>query len=73
MFWFIRENSQVTFEGTSWADLLDAWLKLVPADGRFEIVDGQVTTLDDLTAAEYVNSDRLDLDHVSIGAGSGKR
>lgn len=73
MFWFIRENSQATSEGKSWADLLDAWLKLVPADGRFEIVEGQVTTLDDLTAAEYVNSDRLDLDHVSNGAESGRR
>ena len=56
--------------GKSWADLLDAWLKLVPADGHFEIVDGHVTTLDDLTAAEYVNSDRLDLDHVWTGAES---
>jgi hypothetical protein len=66
-FWFIREDLQPTFEGRNWADLLDGWLKLVPASGRFQEVDGQVATLDDLTAAEYVNSDRLDLDHLSIG------
>jgi hypothetical protein len=71
MFWFIREDLQATFEGKSWAELLDAWLKLVPPRGRFENVHGQVTSLDDLTAAEYVNSDRLDLDRLSSGVGSG--
>jgi hypothetical protein len=73
MFWFIRENVQETFEGKTWAELLESWLRLVPARGRFEMVDGQVTSLDDLTAAEYVNSDRLDLDHVSAGAESARR
>jgi len=64
-FWFIRNNEDADFEGKSWADLLKDWLKLVPAAGRFSSVDGLVVTLDDLTARDYVESDPLDLDHLS--------
>lgn len=49
----------------SWPYFLDAWLKLVPGEGRYT-PQGQVTALADLTAAEYINSDRLDLDHLSV-------
>jgi hypothetical protein len=65
MFWFIRNESQPTFEKQSWHSLLDAWLKRVPATGRFAEVGGAVLTLDDLTARDYVESDPLDLDHLS--------
>ncbi len=64
-FWFIRFDADATFEGKSWAELLKDWLKLVPATGRFNSVEGQVATLSDLTAADYVDSDPLDLDHLS--------
>jgi hypothetical protein len=40
-------------------------LKRIPATGRFTDVDGVVVTLDDLTARDYVESDPLDLDHLS--------
>jgi hypothetical protein len=63
--WFIRFDRDATFQGKSWADLLKDWLKLVPATGRFKSVEGQVATLSDLTAADYVDSDPLDLDHLS--------
>jgi hypothetical protein len=39
----------------------------VPASGRFVQVDGQVATLDEMTAADYVFSDPLDLDFLSLG------
>lgn len=65
MFWFIRED-EYDFEGRSWDDLLDAWLNRVPARDRFVSVDGVVQTLDDLTARDYVESDPLDLDHLSL-------
>lgn len=65
MFWFVRHDEEIEFEGKSWDGLLDGWLKLVLAAGRFTEVDGVVVALDDLTAAEYVNSDPLDLDHLS--------
>lgn len=64
-FWFIRGDREFDFEGKNWADLLERWLQLVPASGRFATVNGQVTTLDDLTAADFVYSDRLDLDRLS--------
>jgi hypothetical protein len=40
-------------------------LKLAPESGRFTTIDGQVTTLEDLRASDYVDSDPLDLDHLS--------
>ena len=65
-FWFIREEGNPDFEGKNWADLLSEWLSLVPEMGRFHSVLGQVTTLEDMTARQYVDSDRLDLDYVSL-------
>lgn len=67
-FWFIRNADDATFAGKSWADLLKDWLELVGAAGRFGPVDGQVVTLRDLTAQDYVDSDPLDLDHLSTTA-----
>ena len=65
MFFFIRDDEDVAFEGKEWPTFLDAWLKLVPAIGRFASVHGQVSTLEEITAADYVYSDPLDLDHLS--------
>ncbi len=65
MFWFIRHEEQVQFQGTGWDKLLQQWLKLIPASGRFQCVEGQVVTLEDITAKDYVESDALDLDHLS--------
>jgi hypothetical protein len=67
-FWFVRDDADVRFEGKSWADLLKEWLKLVPPAGRFETIDGLVVTLQDMNAEEYVDSDPLDLDHLSTGS-----
>lgn len=64
-FWFVRDDEAVDFEGKSWSSFVEDWLKLVPKAGRFTERYGQVTTLEDLTAADYVNSDPLDLDHLS--------
>lgn len=68
VFWFIRDDESPDLEGRSWADILEAWLCLVPGYGRFEEVDGLVITLDDLTARDYIESDPLDLDHLSTRA-----
>lgn len=68
-FWFIREDADVAHEGTSWAELLKAWLKLVPPGGRFVHVEGQVVTLAEMTGEDYVMSDPLDLDHLSVVGG----
>jgi hypothetical protein len=64
-FWFIREEEVMDFEGQRWDTLLGGWLQLIPAAGRFRHVHGAVLALEDLTAKEYVESDPLDLDHLS--------
>lgn len=65
LFWFIREEGHADFGGRSWEHHLDAWLRLVPKAGRFERIEGLVQTLEDLTARDYVESDPLDLEHLS--------
>ncbi len=65
-FCFIRHREEPSFEKQGWDHWLDAWLKRVPAGGRFTVVDGLVQTLDDLSARDYVDSDQLDLDHLTV-------
>lgn len=67
-FWFIRNEGEPDFDGKGWERQLDFWLKLMPPRGRYTSVDGAVLTLDDLTARDYVESDLLDLDHLSSRA-----
>lgn len=64
-FWFIRRDDDLDHQGKDWSIWLESWLQLVPTSGRFTKVQGQVFALEDLTAADYVGSDRLDLDHLS--------
>ena len=66
-FWFIRNDEDVDFDGTNWGSLLEKWLALVPQRQRFRSVRGMVVALDDMKATEYVESDPLDLDHLSSG------
>lgn len=44
---------------------MESWKQLVPAKGRITKVEGIVTTLADMSAEDYVNSDPLDLDYLS--------
>lgn len=65
MLWFIVADDDSDDGRSSSATFLDAWLKLVPEGGRFTPVRGQIAALEDMTAADYVDSDPLDLDHLS--------
>lgn len=65
MFYFIRNENEVDFDGTGWDELLGKWLELISVEGRYESVEGVVIALNDLTAQDYVESDPLDLDHVT--------
>src|SRR5690606_33805108 len=47
MLWFVKNDGEEDFEGTSWAELLRVWLNLIPARGRFTQIYGQVTSLDE--------------------------
>lgn len=68
MIWFIRDDGGDVFEQRRWAQHLQAWIDLVPATGRFVNVEGQVVFLDEMTARDLVESDPLDLDHLSTGS-----
>jgi hypothetical protein len=65
IFWFIRDEEQSKFQGIGWEQFLERWLKLIPESGRYQNVEGSVVALEDMTAKEYVESDPLDLDHLS--------
>ncbi len=73
MFWFIREEDEPNFKDQSWDSLLEKWLALVPKSGRFSSVDGQIASLDDLTARDYVESDPLDLDNLTLSSQSSRQ
>ena len=68
-FWFVRPDEADDFLGKRWSTFVEKWLELVPENGRFVNVQGQVSTLDDITASDYVGSDPLDLDHLSSRPG----
>lgn len=63
--WFIREDNKSNPGGYSWLSMCEAWLDLMPPNGRIVSVKGDVVALEDLTAKDYIDSDRLDLDHLS--------
>jgi len=60
-FWLLREAS----DALDLRIALDTLHRLVKPLGRFLSVEGQVAALEDLTAQEYVDSDPLDLYHLS--------
>ena len=65
-FYFIRKPEEKTFKGTSWDELFKKWMALLKEDEKFKNIGGEVTTLEVLSAKEYVDSDQLDLDHLSF-------
>lgn len=61
-FWFVlEEDSEASLAGKH----LETWLALVPAKQPYCQIDGQIVFLEDLTAQEYLSSERLDLDYLS--------
>ena len=63
--WFIRNENDELVGGKRWDVFLTSWLARLKPLGRFVSIDGQLTTRMDMTAADYVESDPLDLDHLS--------
>jgi hypothetical protein len=64
-FFFIRDERQLQFQGKGWDRFLAQWLSLMSDSERFR-VNGVVISLEDMTAKEYIESDPLDLDHLSF-------
>jgi hypothetical protein len=65
IFWFIRAEADDLFADRAWHEFLAGWLKLLPPSARFSSVEGLVVSLEDMTAKDYLHSDRLDLDRLS--------
>ena len=63
--WFIKEADSV---GTpvNWESFLERWLALVDQTGRFRSNPPIACHLEDMTARDYIESDRLDLDRLSV-------
>ena len=63
--WFIKDSvpEDTTID---WSRLLDRWLDRFDQTGRFSIDASIACRLEDMTARDYVESDRLDLDHLSV-------
>lgn len=64
MFWFIaRIENAVEMRKSG---VIKAWEKRILASGRFKKVLFQIATYSELTARDYLESDQLDLDYLSV-------
>ncbi len=63
-FFFILDDDTPSPGKKSWDELCDTWMGLIPSSGRFT-VSGETIILEEMTAKDYLESDRLDLDHLS--------
>ena len=63
--WFIKDADPVDVQ-VDWPALLDQWLALFDQTGRFRLDPPIACRLEDMTARDYVESDHLDLDRLSV-------
>ena len=63
--WFIKDHDPHPGP-TQWSAMGERWTGLFDQTHRFRIDSYDVRRLEDMTALEYVDSVRLDLDHLSI-------
>ena len=63
--WFIKEADPVDVQ-VDWQRFLDQWLALFDHTGRFRLDPPIACRLEDMTAHDYVESDHLDLDRLSL-------
>ena len=63
--WFIKDSDPEDVDAY-WPKFLDRWLDLFDRSGRFRVDSAIACRLEDLTAQDYVESDLLDLDRLSI-------
>jgi hypothetical protein len=68
-FWFIKESDPADARVIDWVHWTEEWLKRFTQQDRFILEPPTVARLDDMTARDYVESDRLDLDRLSLAFG----
>lgn len=63
--WFIKENDPEDTQ-PAWSPFVDRWIDLFEQVGRFQINSWTACWLKDISAQDYVESDHLDLDRLSV-------
>jgi hypothetical protein len=62
--WFIKDGDP-EINKVDWPEWVEKWIKLFIQSGRFQCDPPTVSRLEDMTARDYVECDRLDLDRLS--------
>ena len=65
--WFIKENDPEDTP-SEWSTFVALWIDLFEQTGRFKINSWTACRLQDISAQDYVESDHLDLDRLSVSA-----
>jgi len=65
--WFIKDADPLGVEA-DWPKYLKLWIDLFNDSDRFELNTSIVCRLEEMTARDYLESDRLDLDRVTTGS-----
>jgi hypothetical protein len=65
-FWFIKEAEPQGATTVDWPGWIDEWMKLIAKQGRFRLDPPTALRLEGMTARDYCESDRLDLDRASV-------
>lgn len=63
--WFIKDEDPPDID-PSWSEHVDKWTGMIDSNGRFTVESSVARRLEDMTARDYVESDRLDLDQLSV-------
>ena len=63
--WFIKDSDPEAVDA-DWPTFLDQWLSRFDRSGRFRLDTPIACRLEDMTARDYVESDLLDLDRLSV-------
>ncbi len=63
--WFVK-NSDPENVKVDWPSFMDRWIALFDQTGRFRLDPPTACRLEDMTARDYVESDPLDLDRLSV-------
>ena len=67
--WFVKDSDPENVDA-DWPTFMDRWLDLFDQAGRFRLDPPIACRLEDMTARDYMESDRLDLDRLSVRSSS---
>ena len=63
--WFIKDRDP-TDGNANWSDQVNYWTQLLNQSDRFRVGSSVACRLDDITARDYVESDVLDFENLSV-------